>query len=562
MRTAATAPTVSAPVDQLLARLDAEQRAAALLPDSPGLVIAPAGSGKTTTLIARLGVLLARGVRPERIGVVTFNREAAGELRARITARLGSVEGHERIEVRTLHAMARQILLDAGCLGDLIADRGPLLRRARREAGGESAPDIQQLDTELSSWKVERREPGDEARPVLEAYQAALAARGALDFDDLVIGAVDVLEGEAGLRHRWQSRFSHLCVDEFQDVDAAQSRLVELLAEPERNVWVVGDDDQTIYAWRLADVRRILDFGRDEPGLHWVMLATNYRCPPEVVTASDRLISVNRERFIKPIRPAPGRVSEPGAIGAIATDDAGWSDRFAAFAGAEARSGRTCCFLGRTRADIEPVLYALVRAEVRHVTTFTQLMDVAPVRRLLELIAIRSGPPFPELLALRRDLGWSRLEPMAGRAADDGISRAHAQELSDDDHTAIDALLGWAVRYREVEPFVTAAGEARGRLAALQQPDALVEVATVHTAKGREWQTVVLVGFEEDRFPNRRALLGHRDPDRALEEERRLAYVALTRATERLILAFDPRRPSRFLAEMGYRPTSGATSVR
>ena len=113
-----------------------------------------------------------------------------------------------------------------------------------------------------------------------------------------------------------------------------------------------------------------------------------------------------------------------------------------------------------------------------------------------------------------------------------------------------------------VDAYLAGAAEARERLARLRRPDALVEVGTVHAAKGREWRTVVLVGFEEDRFPNRRALLGHRDPARALEEERRLAYVALTRATGRLVLAFDPKRPSRFLAEMGYSPTSGAITAR
>ena len=108
-----------------------------------------------------------------------------------------------------------------------------------------------------------------------------------------------------------------------------------------------------------------------------------------------------------------------------------------------------------------------------------------------------------------------------------------------------------------------AAGDAMlERLTALRTPSAAIELVTVHGAKGREWPTVVVIGFEEARFPNRRALVGATDPARALEEERRLAYVALTRATQRLVLAFDPARPSRFLEEMGYRPTSGATASR
>jgi DNA helicase-2/ATP-dependent DNA helicase PcrA len=118
----------------------------------------------------------------------------------------------------------------------------------------------------------------------------------------------------------------------------------------------------------------------------------------------------------------------------------------------------------------------------------------------------------------------------------------------------LDALLGWAVGFRRLDAFLAGHDAALARIEALRRPDAAVELVTVHAAKGREWQTVVVLGMEEDRFPNRRSLLEARDPDRALEEERRLAYVALTRATRRLVLAYDPRRPSRFLGEMGLGP--------
>ena len=139
-----------------------------------------------------------------------------------------------------------------------------------------------------------------------------LASTGAVDFDDLVVGAADALESDPRLRLRWQDRFTHLCVDEFQDVDAAQLRLVRLLAEPQRNLFVVGDDDQTIYAWRLADVRRILSFEALYPGTRRVQLATNYRCPAPVVAISRRLIGVNRERFVKRIDPSPTAGSRSG----------------------------------------------------------------------------------------------------------------------------------------------------------------------------------------------------------------------------------------------------------
>ena len=166
-----------------------------------------------------------------------------------------------RIEVRTLHALARQVVVDAGGPTDVVADRLPLLRAARRgvlvgrNPAAPALPEVDELDTQLSAWRVEGREPSAAARPVLDAYVARLATRRALDFDDLVARASLMLESDHRLRLRWQARFSHVCVDEFQDVDAAQLRLVRLLAAPEDNLYVVGDDDQTIYAWRLAEVK-------------------------------------------------------------------------------------------------------------------------------------------------------------------------------------------------------------------------------------------------------------------------------------------------------------------
>jgi DNA helicase-2/ATP-dependent DNA helicase PcrA len=266
---AAPAAAPSGRVSDLLDRLDAEQRAAAVLPDGPAQIIAPAGSGKTTTLIARLGVLLARGVAANRICVVTFNRDAAAELADRIAARLvPHAPAAAEIEVRTLHALARQVLLDAGCAVRLVADRLPLLRAARRRSllgrrlEETPPPEVAALDTLLSLWKIEGTPPPAEARAALAEFGALLVARGALDFDDLVVRACDMLETDATLRARWQARFSHLLVDEFQDVDAAQLRMVRVLAEPQRNLMVVGDDDQPYFGIRTYRPAVPLDHAR------------------------------------------------------------------------------------------------------------------------------------------------------------------------------------------------------------------------------------------------------------------------------------------------------------
>jgi len=544
-------------VEPLLRALDPEQRAAAELPDGPAQVIAPAGSGKTTTLIARLGVLLERGVAPGQIAVVTFNRDAAAELSARIATRLAPlVPGAEAIEVRTLHALARQVLIDAGEPVRMLADRLPLMRAARRRASarrdpeGAPVPEAALLDAQLSAWKVEGRQVPEESVGAIAAFEALLATRGLIDFDDLVVGAVARLERDDRLRASWQTRFTHLCVDEFQDVDAAQLRLVRLLAAPHDNLFVVGDDDQTIYAWRLADVRRILGFRDLYPASRRIQLATNYRCPSSVITASRRLIEVNEQRFAKRIESPQGRREASEATGLLDGSTPDWPERVADLAARESVLRGRSCILARTRAELVPVMQALIRAGIRHATSLTTPLESAVVQALLE--AAQQLPadvePFHALRRIRAVRRWQRGD--------------QSDALGDEDHAALDAVLGWAAGFRRLDRFLVAAQAAAARTATLRDSSAPLELVTVHGAKGREWPTVIVVGWEEERFPNRRALVDAVDPERALEEERRLAYVALTRAAERLVLVFDPARPSRFLEEMGYRPTSGATTVR
>ncbi|MGI8872437.1 MAG: ATP-dependent helicase [Candidatus Limnocylindria bacterium] len=531
-------------LDAVCEGLDAEQRAAALLPDGPAQIIAPAGSGKTTTLVARLGALLSRGAEPAKILVLSFNRNAASELGRRVQSRLVPIVSDARaIEVRTLHALARQILLDGGRPATPIPDRLPLLRAARRECAGRRAPEapplpeVGELDSLIAAAKIEDRSLPPDVAEIAEVYQRLLSGRGQIDFDDLVVGAVRLLEGSATLRRRWQARYDHLLVDEFQDVDAAQVRLIAILAQPGRSLFAVGDDDQTIYAWRLADVRRMLRFTDHYPDARRVVLGANYRCPPAVVRHARQLIEVNRERISKPI--AAGRPDEAAdAVAAVDTSGAAAPSQLVAMATALSGPEERLCFLARTRAELGPIGLALLHAGVPHASSLPSPLDAMPVVALVA--ALQRGPadaePFETLRALRRANGWNRA------AMDDA--------LSDEDHAALDAMQSWAAGVASIGDFVSGFEEARRRLLALRDPEAPIELVTVHGAKGREWETVVVIGFEEERFPNRRALVESAAPERALEEERRLAYVAVTRATRRLILAFDPARPSRFLAEM------------
>ena len=265
-------------------------------------------------------------------------------------------------------------------------------------------------------------------------------------------------------------------------------------------------------------------------------------CPVPVVASSARMIAVNRERFAKPIRAPAYVATDAAAITAIDATHPGWPEAMAAVAATEDRAGRTICFLSRTRNELTPLLLSLVRAGVRHASAMAPIVEADQVTALVD--EARGSPdrdqPFWALRRLRAARGWLRGTPTGDL-------------LADDDHAALDALLGWTVGFPTTDAFVAAFDAARACLAALRDPEARVELATVHASKGREWETVVLVGFDADHVPNRRSLVDADDPARAMEEERRLAYVALTRATRRLILAVDPARPSPFLGEMGFR---------
>lgn len=534
--------------DGVLAGLDAQQREAACLASGPAQIVAPAGSGKTATLVARIGVLLARGVAARRILVVTFNRDAAAELSLRIEAALRGASSDPRPEVRTLHALARQVLLDAGLSARVLPDRLPLLRLARRQLLSRlppegALPSAEELDGELSAILIERRPVAPVVAEVAATYQGLLATRGLIDFDGLMVTALERLRADAGLRRRWQARYEHVLVDEFQDVDPVQLELVGLLAEPELNLFVVGDDDQTIYAWRLADVRRMLDFPIRYPEARRIVLETNYRCPPEVVRAAGRLIACNAERVPKRLRAGQtgalargaGLPSAPISVWPMRGIEA--EDRFAL---ALARWGATTevAVLARTRGELVPVSLALLRAGVPHRSSVPAPLDAEVVRQLVDDLR-RSPPgalPLPALLAARASRGWRRAD------ADD--------RLGEEEHAALDAAIGWAVGFRRSTEYLSALDEARARLDRLRRPDANLELTTVHGAKGRQWPVVVVLGLEAERFPNRRSLAEATDPARALEEERRLAYVAVTRCRVRLVLAFDPDRPSPFVGEL------------
>ena len=521
-------------VQERLTPLTPDQRAAATAPPGPVLCVAPAGSGKTTTLVARIAWLVDGGADPDTVAAITFNKRAAEELGERAQAALeplGVVPG--TVRVRTFHALGREILRDAGRSVEPLVDRAELIaelwpRTSLAERG--------RLDTAFSRLKLDLAVSADEvaadpgAGPVARAfvrYERALAECGALDFDDLVRRALEVLANEPSTLQRWRRRCTHLLVDEVQDVDRSQLRLALLLAAPENRIFLVGDDDQSIYGWRLADVRRVLAIGTALPGLRRVDLEINHRCPAPVVERAVRLISHNRERFDKVIRP---RADAPGAV-VLAPDPGDEPERTARVLRSWPNDGGTRAVLARTNRELRPaVLAAMELGMPFRAPSVELLVDDPRVDDVLERLDAETAANLPLLVRLGRFRSSLPAEPWLDR------------ELAA-------ALLAWAPPYRDLPTLRAAIEATRARLSELRRDDARLSLATAHSTKGAEFDHVAVVGMEEGRFPSGRAVADAEDPGRAYEEERRLGYVAWTRARRTLTLSYDPAVPSPFLLE-------------
>ena len=525
-------------VAERLARLAPDQRAAATATPGPVLCVAPAGSGKTTTLVARVAWLVDAGVDPGSIAAITFNRKAAEELSDRLRTALrplapdGAPE--VRVRVRTFHALGLEILREAGQPVAPLLDRESVLRKVLPLS---SPAERRRLDTVISRLKLDLGvtaeavaadpDAGPAARAFV-AYERAIAEADGLDFDDLVVRAIRLLDTNAAVLARWRGRCSHLLVDEAQDLDRSQLRMALLLAAPANRIFLVGDDDQSIYGWRLADVRRLLALAETSlPGLRRVDLVTNYRCPAAVIARAVRLVERNRERFAKRIAARP---DAPGDV-ILAPSGAEDADRCLAvlrsWPAPRGDDPDTRAILARTNRELLPAVVAAIADDVPFRAAGLELpVDSPLVDELLRVTGRSAAAKRPVVaLAAVRDEAVGEARPIA------------------------EALLAWAPRFESLAALEAAIADVRARLARLRRDDAALTLATAHATKGLEFDRVAVIGMDEGRFPSARSVAEAEDPARALEEERRLAYVAWTRARRSLTLVYDPDAPSSFLRE-------------
>ena len=305
----------------------------------PMLVLAGAGAGKTRVVTFRIAELMRRGTAPERILAVTFTNKAAREMQQRVAELLRKSRGRfdkdaAKPEISTFHSLCVRILRrQIARLGlptnFTIYDRGDQEAAARAALRAINVPDATlrpgDLLSIISAWKSQSVRPADAAMRcttdkehlasmAYRRYQNAVRAAGAVDFDDLLLLTEELLTGHEDVRSAEAGRFDHVLVDEYQDTNGPQYRIVRALAGDHRNLCVVGDDDQSIYGWRGAEVRHILRFGADWPGATVVRLVNNYRCTGEILTAANRLIAFNKDRHAKQLVSARHAGEKPRVV--------------------------------------------------------------------------------------------------------------------------------------------------------------------------------------------------------------------------------------------------------
>ena len=614
----------SADERRILDGLNPEQRLAVETTEGPLLIQAGAGSGKTKALIHRIAYIIASELaQPAEILAVTFTNKAANEMRGRLARLLGVADSRSFMPwMGTFHSIAVRLLRQDGNQIDIArnfvifdeADRLSLVKSVMKELGvaeQQFSPRsivgyISKAKNACLSPEQYRRQATQSslqqtAAEVYDRYERRLRENVALDFDDLLLDAVQLLEKSSEVRRKYQEQFRYILIDEYQDTNKAQYRMVKLLLNDRRNICVVGDDWQSIYSWRGADYTNILNFERDFPGARQIKLEQNYRSTEEILEAAHRVISKNTKRSDKKLW-TDNRGGEPVEL-IVAGNEFDEAERVANQIWAMVASGshrlRDCAVLYRTNAQSRvfeqmftrnSLRYRLIggqrfydRAEIKDLIAYLKLIyqpsDTISFRRVVNVpkrglgevsvgkfLAWQSGSGLNVLDALVRADDCAELTARArktlsqlGRALSE-INKLASTESPDriikgimrrfdyggylDDGTErgeercqnVDELISMAKEYGDLASFLEEVALVSG-VDAVNDDDA-VTLMTLHAAKGLEYPVVFMVGMEDGLFPSARSSL---EPA-AAEEERRLCYVGMTRAQEKLVLSYARRR--------------------
>lgn len=628
--------------------LNKEQREAVETVDGPLLVLAGAGSGKTRVLTYRIANLIENhGVAPWSILALTFTNKAAKEMKER-TDKLIGIEDSDmwvttfhsfcvrvlRIDIDSLGYDSRFVIYDEQDQNVIIKDIvSPQIFDEKRMSNGLVRSMISQAKNSGESPERFLLDSGtgmdDKLVEIYRAYQKKLKSSNALDFDDLLIKTVELFETCPDVLEKYRKKFRFVLVDEYQDTNAPQYRIIKLICGEHRNICVVGDDDQSIYGWRGADIRNILDFEKDFPGAKVIRLEQNYRSTKAILDCANSVITHNMGRKSKKLWTAKVGGSPVEFLSVQNERDEAYNiaKTIIDLRRREDRKFNDFAILYRTHAQsrvLESVLVSgfgipisviggtrfYARREIKDLLSYLRLIanpsDDGALKRIINvpkrgigeatvsaieslsestdqsmLITILTPGILPEKISkkvsrfadLMRDLFAKRYElslEMLTEYIIDAIGYAqYIVEQGDDNletrQENIEELLG---AMREHEEQITPGSDALQsflELTALNsdadnidESDGTVKLMTLHSAKGLEFPVVFMPGMEDDIFPSRRS----KEDETGIEEERRLCYVGVTRAKERLYLYAAEQRalygqtqhndPSIFLEEMGF----------
>jgi len=632
--------------NQFTVGLNPEQQKAVLTTNGPLLILAGAGSGKTKTLTHRIAHILSIGLaNPYEILAVTFTNKAAKEMRERIATIMGENPNSRSFMpfLGTFHGICVRILRQdgeyVGVSNNFViydeSDRLSLIKKLiEKERIDEKQNPARAIGAIISSAKNEMITPNEmsatasgpvqkNASKIYPLYETELRRASALDFDDLISKTVELLENNEEVKAKWQRQFRYILIDEYQDTNLAQYKLVKLLINKDKNLCVVGDDWQSIYSWRGADYRNILNFERDYPNATIVKLEQNYRSTKAILDAAHKVISKNTSRSSKELWTALGDGSPVSIIQAANERNEAEQlvRRIRSQVDIKARRFSDFAILYRTNAQSRAVEEQFIRygipyriyggtrfydrKEIKDIVSYLRLIyqpeDSASFDRIVNVPARNIGKTSLLKFNLwRQQNGFGIYEGLSNIAECEGLTPKAKNALqafhfllndfrSQSDNIPVADLLEALVkridyykyiddgtiqgesRIENVKELITVAkGYADLGVSGFLEEVALVSeiennnsaedavsLMTLHSAKGLEFPVVFMIGMEEGIFPHSRALFDKSE----MEEERRLAYVGMTRAKEELFLVYATSRalygslqynpPSQFIGDSG-----------